>query len=1038
LKSPKNVDRILMVLGLQESDVKRLEEVDKELSRKAQVLTKLQDLQKRYQLLKEMRELEEELEDLKRKVKGNLIVSSATGRAKGNRVRLFTRLLGFTPGGVGEGVRNVVDSYSRSSDVVEVVKKLGKGGLVFVPADLGAKGAEEVAEALRAAGVAAEVATSERIGVIKDFEEGRVEVLVGVATHYGVLVRGIDLPHVVRYAVFVGVPRFKFKLKLEEPSPMTIYRLCSLAARFFEECASLYAKLRKWVQRLGPAGLQSVEEALKEGSASTPASKDFMEAYTKLKEIIEKTDFIEKLKESGEVDVVAEDSLYVLIPDAATYLQASGRTSRLYAGGVTKGLSVVLVDSEPLFRGLKKRLAWVVEEWKEFESLNLSELLKEIDEDRKKVLKVIRGELKVEEVRDLMKTVLMIVESPNKARTITSFFGRPSVRQVKGVKVYEVTLGDKLLYVAASGGHVYDLVEEADPCNEEPCMLFGIRVKDVPEEVLSSIKLCGHQFSGDVKECPRCGSPFIKDAKDVVDGLRELAQEVDEVLIGTDPDTEGEKIGWDLKNLISPFAKKIRRAEFHEITKKAILKALENPRDFDMGYVWSQMVRRAEDRLTGFTLSPKLWFELWPQLCEVSKEMKKKLLGCPLTRNLSAGRVQTPVLGWVIQRYEEYAKSKKKFYIIRFDGRELEFSEDELRGFSKKLAIDGKVKILKVEEEVEELKPLPPYTTDTMLEDASKLGLDPSRAMRVAQDLFEMGFITYHRTDSTRVSDAGIAVAREWITSKFEGLFAPRRWGEGGAHEAIRPTRPLSAEDLKRLIEEGMITPPRELSKQHFMLYDMIFRRFMASQMKEAKVKKAVYEITVEEGGAVVGKKVLEKYVERVFDGFLLVYPIVKIESLPEGEYEVKEVRAVSRHTVPLYTQADLIRLMKERGLGRPSTYAKIVSTLLERRYVTLSKVGKKLVPTVRGYAVYSYLTGKVVGAGWVRKALEVIINPEGKSKYFQKLVEEEATRRLEKVMDEIAEKKDEKMYINVLKDIIEETKVIPFLSDKGAQPSLR
>lgn len=175
-----------------------------------------------------------------------------------------------------------------------------------------------------------------------------------------------------------------------------------------------------------------------------------------------------------------------------------------------------------------------------------------------------------------------------------------------------------------------------------------------------------------------------------------------------------------------------------------------------------------------------------------------------------------------------------------------------------------------------------------------------------------------------------------------------------------------------------------------------------------------------------------------MFDGFLLVYPIVKIESLPEGEYEVKEVRAVSRHTVPLYTQADLIRLMKERGLGRPSTYAKIVSTLLERRYVTLSKVGKKLVPTVRGYAVYSYLTGKVVGAGWVRKALEVIINPEGKSKYFQKLVEEEATRRLEKVMDEIAEKKDEKMYINVLKDIIEETKVIPFLSDKGAQPSLR
>ncbi|NPA85399.1 MAG: hypothetical protein GXO07_05290, partial [Crenarchaeota archaeon] len=267
-----------------------------------------------------------------------------------------------------------------------------------------------------------------------------------------------------------------------------------------------------------------------------------------------------------------------------------------------------------------------------------------------------------------------------------------------------------------------------------------------------------------------------------------------------------------------------------------------------------------------------------------------------------------------------------------------------------------------------------------------------------------------------------------------EGLFVPRRWGEGGAHEAIRPTRPLSAEELRGLIEDGMISTPKALTRAHFSLYDLIFRRFMASQMKEAKVKRVKYRISVLAGGREAASKEVEAVAEVLEEGFLAVYPIVRAQSLPEGTFPVEEVKGYVKHTVPLYTQADLVRLMKERGLGRPSTYAKIVSTLIERRYVMISKVGKKLIPTTRGFAVYAYLTGKVYGGGWAARVLSRIINPESrKHKYFAKFVSEEATRRLEEIMDEIAEKKDERLYLETMKRIIEESKVIPLLGDRRA-----
>ncbi len=934
----------------------------------------------------------------------------------------------------------MVDSYTKEKGYVEIVKTLGKGGLVFVPVDWGREGAERVAEELRSVGIRAEAVTSERAKAIELFAQGELDVLVGVATHYGVLVRGIDLPHVIRYAVFTAVPRFKFKLRLEEPNPFAIYRLLNVAANVVQDkdVEALLKRLRRWMRELSPITLRSIEEKLKEGKAESPAEKDFMEAYKKVKELVENEEFLEKVKEAGEYEVRREgEELYIYIPDPATYLQASGRTSRLYAGGITKGLSVVVVDSEPLFRGLRRRLKWAIDQWYEFESLGLEKLLKEIDEDREKVRKVLEGKLSIDEIKNLMKTILLIVESPNKARTISSFFGRPSVRTIGNLRVYEISLGDKYLYVAASGGHVYDLVGDSDlPCyyKDGNCLFNGLEVGERVIHVTTSIKrclACGHQFSEDMNSCPRCGSPFLKDSKDIIEGLRKIAEEVDLVLIGTDPDTEGEKIGWDVRNLIMPFSKKVMRAEFHEVTKRAILEAINNPKEFNLNMVKSQMLRRAEDRLIGYTLSPKLWFEFWPWFCtscwpkRVSKEIEMKILeslmescdprevmrefqsACSPTRNLSAGRVQTPVLGWIIERYEAYNASKVRRWTLVLEGPKewtLEVWEDELGITARrpKELLGAEVRVEIIEERVEERNPLPPFTTDTLLEEADKrLKLDASTTMKLAQDLFEMGFITYHRTDSTRVSDVGIQVAKEWISERFgEQEFVPRRWGEGGAHEAIRPTKPLDVNELIEMIEEGEIVTAKELTRRHLALYDLIFRRFMASQMRPAKVKVVKYRISL--NGSYLEREAVAEVLE---EGFLKVYEAIRPEEVPEpGSYSVKEAKALKRPKLTLPSQAEVIAMMKERGLGRPSTYAKIVSTLLERRYVMEVGRSRKLVPTRRGIGVYRYFTV-------VRKD-------------FRPLVSEERTRQLERYMDEVAEGKRD--YWQVIEEILKETRWIP------------
>jgi reverse gyrase len=509
------------------------------------------------------------------------------------------------------------------------------------------------------------------------------------------------------------------------------------------------------------------------------------------------------------------------------------------------------------------------------------------------------------------------------------------------------------LLVTACLGHITDLITDK--------AFYGVLTNHAIIPIYSTIKRCrncGYQFTHPSEKCPKCDSENIDDSKYRIEALRRIAYETGYVIIGTDPDEEGEKIAWDLKNLLEGFAE-IKRAEFHEVTKHAILTALEKLRDVEEKMVESQIVRRIEDRWTGFALS----------------EILQKTFR---NRNLSAGRVQTPVLGWVVERCKEH-KEKKKIGIIK----ELGISVEDLE----KSEIE--VEIKEVEERIEEKTPLPPYTTDTLLRDANTiLKISAKEAIQIAQTLFENGLITYHRTDSTRVSDVGLKIAQQFLGEEFKG----RTWKAEGAHECIRPTRPIDKATLQRLIYEKIIQV-EEINWKHLALYDLIFKRFMSSQCKNYKVKIKKYEILVD------GKRIEEERVVKAEGKAVELYKwnvFIKPE-LPLGKRKVKVVvRQVPK--VPLYSQSDLVQLMKERKIGRPSTYATIIDRLFLRNYVK-ERNGKVFV-TPRGLKVYYFL-----------------------SKKFSKFVSEERTRILHETMEKI--ERGEVDYQEVLRYLFEEVKVI-------------
>ncbi|ADT83740.1 reverse gyrase [Thermococcus barophilus] len=993
LKASKNIDRSLILLGFTEEIIQKAWEIIRLKKQMAKFLNgNSPDKQEQLkELNKQINKLEREIRKFKRENKiGVLIVASATGSARGDRIKLYRELLDFEVGSGRSALRNVVDSYlfpekSIEEHVEELLTKLGKGGLIFVPIDQGISYAEKLTQYLQEKGFKVELVSARNKKGLEKFENEEIDYLVGVATYYGTIVRGLDLPHLIRYAIFTGVPKFRFSLDLEQP---TIYRVLGLMSEVMEfldeedrrEGERLYARLRRLIRNIPQFELMKIEEALAEGLPLEGFHSHVLEVFKQsvefLRRVLKKEEVLKRIEEDPFVSLKEEEGKwYIEIPDVRTYIQASGRTSRLFAGGITKGLSVIIVDNEKVFNGLKRQMRWRFAEFemKPFEELNLEELLREIDSDREKVRLILAGKIS-EKTKDLVKSALMIVESPNKARTIANFFGQPSKRRIGDLVAYEVSIGDRMLTILASGGHMFDLVTTEGYhgvlIEERDGKLYFIPVYDT----IKRCRDCGHQFV-DWEErgvCPRCGSRNVRDALENVIAMREIAQEVDEILIGTDPDVEGEKIAWDIRNVLSPYTPNIKRIEFHEVTRPAILKALNEARDVNEFRVNAQLVRRIEDRWIGFELSQKLW--------EVFE-----------SRNLSAGRVQTPVLGWVIQRYKEFVESETDFMALTLENGlsvTLEGVKDEV----------NEIIVEDVQIEEKEINPFPPYTTDTMLQDASRfLGFSAPHTMQLAQDLFELGLITYHRTDSTHVSNTGIEVAKEYISEEIgEEYFAPRKWGEEGAHECIRPTRPIDTGRLMQLLRDGIITLARGLTRDHFRLYDMIFKRFMASQMKAAKV---LYEKAVID--ARIAKTEIEGYVEIIFDGWtkLRAPPLKQLPRLEKGQkLKVIEVKKWRAPKVSLYTQGDLIALMKERKIGRPSTYAKIVKTLLDRHYVIETKGRKKLVPTELGTKVYHYLISK-----------------------YKELVSEERTRQLEELMDLVEENKAD--YQEVLSNMYEEIK---------------
>ena len=530
---------------------------------------------------------------------------------------------------------------------------------------------------------------------------------------------------------------------------------------------------------------------------------------------------------------------------------------------------------------------------------------------------------------------LLIVESPAKAKTIGKYLGS------------EFT-------VRSSVGHIRDLPKERGAIKVVPT---GERQWSFePTYVISE---------GKTK---------------VVNELKGAVKAASEIYLASDPDREGEAIAWHLKEVLGPVAGKrpFHRVTYNEITKPAVLKAVASPREIDMPLVDAQQARRILDRIVGYKVSPLLW----------------KNISCPNSRSLSAGRVQSVALRLLVERQREIDAFKPETYYLL--GVEARKPGDE-RSFVARLArLDGKKPTVATKEaannilldlagaglEVTGLKEqpkarhaLPPFTTSTLQQAASSvLGYSPGKTMKLAQSLYEQGRITYMRTDSVNVSEQARAAARELIVTDFGPAYYPEqpnifrsKADAQGAHEAIRPT------DV-RLAPEGS-----GLEAQELRLYDLIWRRFVASQMVDARTTVRTISLEAHKPALAHAYVFTASATTIDFDGFLRVMKLSLKRQRPVGEEDEDSDEVAYLPTVavgdPLdalrwisdekqtkgpahYSEASLIKALEENGVGRPSTYASIIETLKARDYAKTEK--KKLIPLERGILVCDWLVKKL------------------------------------------------------------------------------
>ena len=490
------------------------------------------------------------------------------------------------------------------------------------------------------------------------------------------------------------------------------------------------------------------------------------------------------------------------------------------------------------------------------------------------------------------------------------------------------------------------------------------------------------------------------DKKKVVAELKSLASKSDTIWLASDEDREGEAIAWHLFDVLGLSRSNTKRIVFNEITKEAILNAIKEPRDIDMNLVDAQQARRVLDRLVGFELSPILWRKVQPKL--------------------SAGRVQSVALRLVVDREKEIIAFQNEAY-YRVEGTflagntpfkaalENRFStKEDARKFLED-SIGATYAVSSIEKKEGSRMPSSPFTTSTLQQEAARrLHFPVSTTMRVAQTLYEKGLITYMRTDSTNLSSLALGAAKKYITETFGTDYSrPRQFktkskGAQEAHEAIRPTY--------------LGNPSIEGTAQEKKLYELIWKRTIASQMAEAKVLATTIKISSDKRD--------EKYVananEVLFDGFLKVYSgsddsssdMVVLPSIGEGEIlRDKSIVAEAKFTAapPRYSEGTLIKKLDELGIGRPSTYVPTIETIKHRDYIVVGdKEGKKVATesfTLSGGKISSKEKMETIGAEKGRlipQEIGVIVT-DYLQKNFPDILDYDFTASVEKEFDEIA-----------------------------------
>ena len=483
LKSPHNIDKIMAILGFDNEVIASAFQII-ELQREA---SKLRRMGKQpSEVLEKIRDLRIRIKDYKyQKRIGLLVVSGATVKAKRTkRIKLFEELLNFQIGFKPEFLRNIKDYYLTAESQVEqqvlsLINKFGGGCLVFVPSALGKDYAVKLGEFLNANGVRAYVYTKMDEEMILSFEKGEYDVLIGVASFRSPLARGIDLPERIRYVIFAGIPRMEVKLSWEEYNPVKLLTLIKNIREFLEpskqEKASQIIETLRRILPLNKHIVERVKEAIEKG-----VQLEGFEDYVK-RVVVDTRNFLKEAVTPKVVDEIAKSKeislkkrngdLYLVIADPVAYLQASGRASRMFAGGITRGVSFILVDDEKAFYSLKKRLELMLGEFSpvEYDEKAVERWFRGIDEDRKIIREIREGKIS-KRIKDFIKTALLIVESPTKARTISRFFGRPFKRKIDDITVFEVSTGEFVLNIVASMGHIFDLV-----LNEG---LHGVKIED--------------------------------------------------------------------------------------------------------------------------------------------------------------------------------------------------------------------------------------------------------------------------------------------------------------------------------------------------------------------------------------------------------------------------------------------------------------------------------------------------------------------------------------------------------------------------------